>query len=70
MAPYLTMALCLFAEDDYTEVATKVTGSLDRWGCWNAAWTVPTAVALPRPVNGWAARCCLSCSSGLRAGRR
>ena len=41
---YLTLALCLFPDDDYTEVATKVTGSLDRWGCWNAAWTVPTAV--------------------------
>lgn len=40
---YLTMAMCLFAEDDYEEVATKVTGSLDRWGCWDAAWTVPTA---------------------------
>jgi hypothetical protein len=43
---YLTMALCLFAEDDYTEVATKVTGSLDRWGCWNASWSVPTASAI------------------------
>jgi hypothetical protein len=43
---YLTMALCLFAEDDYAEVATKVTGSLDRWGCWNAAWGVPTASAI------------------------
>lgn len=40
---YLTMALCLFAEDDYEEVAAKVTGSLDRWGCWDAAWSVPTA---------------------------
>jgi hypothetical protein len=38
--------LCLFGEDDYEEVATKVTGSLDRWGCWNAAWTVPTASAI------------------------
>jgi hypothetical protein len=43
---YLTMALCLFPEDDYTEVATKVTGSLDRWGCWNAAWSVPTTSAI------------------------
>jgi hypothetical protein len=43
---YLTMALCLFTEDDYTEVATKVTGSLDRWGCWNASWSVPTASAV------------------------
>ena len=43
---YLTLALCLFANDDYREVATKVTGSLDRWGCWNAAWTVPTTSAI------------------------
>ncbi len=43
---YLTMGLCLFADDDYEEVATKVTGSLDRWGCWNAAWSVPTASAI------------------------
>jgi hypothetical protein len=40
---YLTMALCLFADDDYEEVATKVTGSLSRFGCWDASWTVPTA---------------------------
>jgi Insertion element 4 transposase N-terminal/Transposase DDE domain len=43
---YLTLALCLFPDDDYTEVATKVTGSLDRWGCWNAAWSVPTTSAI------------------------
>lgn len=40
---YLTMAMCLFADDDYEEVAAKVTGSLSRWGCWDAGWTVPTA---------------------------
>src|SRR5918997_2663571 len=40
---YLTMGLCLFAEDDYEEVATKVTGTLNRWGCWDASWSVPTA---------------------------
>jgi hypothetical protein len=43
---YLMLGLCLFPDDDYTEVATKVTGSLDRWGCWNAAWTVPTTSAI------------------------
>jgi Insertion element 4 transposase N-terminal/Transposase DDE domain len=43
---YLTLALCLFAEDDYEEVATKVTGSLDRFGCWDASWSVPTASAI------------------------
>lgn len=40
---YLTLALALFPDDDYAEVATKVTGSLDRFGCWDAAWTVPTS---------------------------
>jgi hypothetical protein len=39
---YLRMAMCLFGEDDYTEVVTKVTGSLSRWGCWDARWSVPT----------------------------
>ncbi len=43
---YLTLGLCLFPDDDYEEVATRVTGSLDRWGCWNAAWTVPTSSAI------------------------
>jgi transposase IS4-like protein/DDE family transposase len=43
---YLTLALCLFAEDDYEEVATRVTGSLDRWGCWDASWSVPSASAI------------------------
>jgi len=40
---YLTMALCLIAEDDYEGVAAKVTGSLSAWGCWDASWSVPTA---------------------------
>ncbi len=40
---YLTLALALFPDEDYTEVAAKVTGSLDRFGCWEAAWTVPTS---------------------------
>jgi len=43
---YLTLGLCLFPDGDYEEVATKVTGSLDRWNCWNAAWSVPTASAV------------------------
>ena len=43
---YLTLGLCLFPDDDYEEVATRVTGSLDRWNCWNAGWTVPTASAI------------------------
>lgn len=46
VAVYLTLGLCLFPDDDYTEVATKVTGSLDRWGCWNAGWSPPTSSAV------------------------
>ena len=40
---YLTMGLCLFPDDDYEEVAVKVTGSLSRFGCWDAAWQAPTS---------------------------
>jgi Insertion element 4 transposase N-terminal/Transposase DDE domain len=43
---YLTLGLALFPDEDYTEVATRVTGSLDRFGCWDAAWTVPTSSAI------------------------
>jgi hypothetical protein len=43
---YLTLGLCLFPDDDYEEVAARVTGSLDRWNCWNAGWSVPTASAI------------------------
>lgn len=43
---YLTLGLALFPDDDYTEVATRVTGSLDRFGCWDAAWSVPTSSAI------------------------
>jgi Insertion element 4 transposase N-terminal/Transposase DDE domain len=43
---YLTLALTLFPDVDYEEVATKVTGSLDRFGCWKSAWSVPTASAI------------------------
>lgn len=43
---YLTMGLCLFAEDSYEEVATRVTGALSAFGTWNASWPVPTASAI------------------------
>ncbi|TLK47346.1 IS4 family transposase [Glutamicibacter sp. V16R2B1] len=40
---YLTLGMCLFPDDDYAEVAAKVTGSLDRFGCWDAVWAPPSA---------------------------
>ena len=48
---YLTLALALFPDDDYAEVATKVTGSLDRYGCWNAGWSVPTSSGITHSLN-------------------
>jgi hypothetical protein len=39
---YLVMALALFADDDYEEVAARLAGTLLGWGCWDAEWEVPT----------------------------
>src|SRR5438045_8963634 len=51
---YLTMALCLFGDDDYTEVATKVTGALSRFGCWDASGRLHPSGGSPRQARGWA----------------
>jgi Insertion element 4 transposase N-terminal/Transposase DDE domain len=40
---YLVMALALFADDDYEEVAARVTETLAAWGCWDDSWSVPTS---------------------------
>jgi transposase IS4-like protein/DDE family transposase len=40
---YFTMALALFADDDYEEVATRLTETLAAWGCWGQGWSVPTS---------------------------
>jgi Insertion element 4 transposase N-terminal len=39
---YLVMALALFADEDYEEVATRLAGTLQGWGCWDDGWEVPT----------------------------
>src|SRR6266700_196682 len=58
---YLTLALCLFPDDDYTEVATKVTGSLSRHGgCRPRRGS-------RQPVSGWVRRCWLMCSRAWRS---
>jgi hypothetical protein len=48
---YLTMALCLFPDDDYEEVAVKVTGSLSRFGCWDAGWQAPNSSGISQARN-------------------
>jgi hypothetical protein len=40
---YLVMALALFADDDYEEVAARLTETLTGWGCWDESWSVPTS---------------------------
>ena len=40
---YLVMALALFADDDYEEVAARLAETLRGWGCWERDWEVPTS---------------------------
>jgi Insertion element 4 transposase N-terminal len=40
---YLVMALALFADDDYEEVAARLSETLTAWGCWDDSWSVPTS---------------------------
>jgi Insertion element 4 transposase N-terminal len=40
---YFVMALALFAEEDYEEVAARLTETLRSWGCWDDSWSVPTS---------------------------
>ncbi len=39
---YFVMALALFADDDYEEVAARLAQTLRGWGCWEQGWEVPT----------------------------
>ena len=38
---YFVMALALFADEDYEEVAARLTQTLRSWDCWDDAWEVP-----------------------------
>jgi hypothetical protein len=40
---YFAMAMALFADDDYEEVAARLAGTLSSWGCWGDSWSVPTS---------------------------
>lgn len=40
---YFVMALALFADEDYEEVAARLTEVLRGWGCWERDWEVPTS---------------------------
>jgi hypothetical protein len=40
---YFAMTLALFAEEDYEEVAARLTETLASWGCWDQSWATPTS---------------------------
>jgi Insertion element 4 transposase N-terminal len=40
---YFAMALALFADEDYEEVAARLTETLASWGCWDQSWATPTS---------------------------
>jgi len=40
---YFALALALFADDDYEEVAARLTETLRGWSCWDDGWEVPTS---------------------------
>jgi Insertion element 4 transposase N-terminal len=52
---YFVMAMALFSEEDYEEVAARLAGPLGSWGCWDAAWELPTSGGLTqaRQRLGW-----------------
>jgi Insertion element 4 transposase N-terminal len=57
---YFVMALALFADDDYEEVAARLAQTLQGWGSWEQGWEVPTSGGItqarqrlgPEPVAG------------------
>ena len=57
---YFVMALALFADEDYEEVAARLAGTLQAWGSWEDGWEVPTRGGItqarkrlgPEPVAG------------------
>jgi transposase IS4-like protein len=45
---YFAMAMALFADDDYEEVAARLAGTLGSWGCWEDRWGLPTSGGITR----------------------
>jgi hypothetical protein len=40
---YFTMAMALFADDDYEGVLAHLSETLKRWGSWKESWAAPTS---------------------------
>jgi hypothetical protein len=52
---YFAMAMALFADEDYEEVAARLAGTLASWKCWDSSWSVPTSggITQARQRLGW-----------------
>ena len=64
---YFVMALALFADDDYEEVAARLTETLASWGCWDDRGACRPRAGSPRPASGWDLSRCGSCSAEVAA---
>ena len=53
---YFVMALALFAEEDYEEVATLLTEALGSWGAGTVSGRCRPRAGSPRPGSGWGRR--------------
>ena len=50
---YLVMALALFADEDYEEVAARLAGTFADWDGWEESWDrAPTSAGSPRRGSG------------------
>jgi hypothetical protein len=73
---YFVMALALFADEDYEEVAVRLAETLVEWGCWDDSWSVPTSGGLTQarqrlgsePLVGLFARVAAPVASELTRG--
>src|SRR5260221_8671404 len=49
---YFAMAMALFADEDYEEVAARLAGTLASWKCWDSSWSVPTSGGITQAGEG------------------
>jgi len=73
---YFVLAMALFADDDYEEVAVRLSETLTAWGCWDDSWSVPTSGGITQarqrlghePVKGLFSRVAVPVADELTAG--
>ena len=55
---YFAMAMALFADDDYEEVAARLARTLSSWNCWDARGARRRRAGSPGRASGWALSRC------------